>query len=103
MGIPEEYQQLCRDLAKVLREFNVKNGYYDPMSSRQNMVHAFTGQMQLSGEASAVNFAWENGRHGAGQGKITISAAINVRIKIDEEPKEIPDRPDAPVSEPSPV
>tara|TARA_R110000823_G_C15853261_1_gene492376 strand:- start:210 stop:479 length:270 start_codon:yes stop_codon:yes gene_type:complete len=88
MEIPKEYQQLCKDLAKVLRKFNYDHGWMsDKDLEKEKIIYRFSGKMSISDhKMSDIHFGWENGRHGDGQGEISISTTISVDAKIDEDP-----------------
>ena len=85
MKIPDEYQQLCKDLAKVLQDFNLENGFGSKELSKEKTIYNFTGRLSISDpKMSDINFMWENGRHGADQNKISISTEIRVNTIINE-------------------
>jgi hypothetical protein len=85
MEIPKEYQQLCRDLAKVLRNFNHENGWVNNELNRNKTIYHFSGKLSISDhKMSDIHFSWENGRHGDSQGQITIHTEIRVSTQIDE-------------------
>lgn len=86
MKIPQEYQQLCKDLAKVLRDFNHEHGYRKKESAdEEKIIFRFTGKISaMEPNMSNINFYWENGRHGDTQGKITIETEIRVQTEIDD-------------------
>jgi ABC-type antimicrobial peptide transport system ATPase subunit len=86
MEIPEEYQQLCKDLAKVLRNFNYEKGWMNEKDwDKQKTIYNFSGKMSISDhKMSDIHFSWESGRHGDSQGQISISSTIMVNTKIDE-------------------
>ncbi len=89
MKIPEEYQQLCKDLAKVLRKFNEDHGYMSVGEdySKEKTIFRFNGQLMVnSPNMTNINFNWQNGRHGDDMGRIIISADIRVDTAIDEKP-----------------
>lgn len=79
--IPEKYQKLCKDIAKVLVEFqseNYNNKSYDG-------VYRFTGKFQPAGmkDWGEVSFTWESGRHNDSVGFITIRSEIRIDTKIE--------------------
>jgi len=85
MEIPEEYQQLCKDLAKVLRKFNNDHGFIEQDQSSEKTIYSFSGKISISDyKMSDIHFRWESGRHGGGEGKISINTTIRVETKIDE-------------------
>lgn len=85
MKIPKEYQQLCRDLAKVLRKFNTENGWMEKDMSKEKTIYRFHGKMSISDIGmSDVYFDWESGRHGDSERKISIHTEIRVNTEIDE-------------------
>ena len=84
--IPKEYQQLCKDIAKVLRKFNTDHGWLAGKDlSEEKSVLMFSGKIQNSDlKLSDIHFTWEKGRHGDGEGQISIHTTLRVQTKIDE-------------------
>lgn len=86
MQIPKEYQQLCRDIAKVLRKFNTENGWVNKENiDKERTIYQFSGRLSISDrDMSDIHFSWENGRHGDAQSQISINTELRVSTKIDE-------------------
>ena len=87
MEIPKEYQQLCKDLAKVLRKFNNENGWMsEKCKIDEKIIYKFSGRMSVNNhKMSDIQFHWENGRHGDSQGRINIRTDISIDTEINEE------------------
>lgn len=70
--IPAEIQEVCKDIAKVLRRHRDK-------------MHKFKGEFSPRGmEWGSIQFYWDTGRHNDGVGEITITSNMRVETKIDE-------------------
>ena len=71
LKLPSEYEQLCKDIAKVIKDFNLKNGY--PMNP-ENLVYSFNCKLSTNiPNISDIQLWWNNGRHGAEMNKIEIN------------------------------
>lgn len=71
VDIPEDLQQICRELAQVARkhELGSLSGKFQPL------MHPWHGE---------ISFSWESGRHMEDAGEIRISSQFFVHTKIDE-------------------
>lgn len=68
IDIPEDLQQVCRDLAKVAQ----KHGLYE-----------LSGRFQPRGEWSGeISFGWTSGRHNEDEDEIRISSQFNVFTRV---------------------
>lgn len=68
IDIPDELQQICKDMAKVAR----KHGLYK-----------FNGVFRPNtGWAGDVSFTWEAGRHGEDSDSIRISSSFHVHTTV---------------------
>ena len=64
LEIPQEYKNLCIAIAKLLNEFNIKNGYFSPISDT-HAVYSFNGHLRINNpNASNIQINWQCGRHG---------------------------------------
>lgn len=71
VDIPEDIQQICREIAQVARKHNLGS---------------ISGKLQppyTNGWNREVSFIWESGRHGEDSGKISISSLLFVNTTID--------------------
>ena len=81
LKLPNEYEQLCKDIAKVIKDFNVKNGY---PNNPESLVYSFNCKLSTSiPNISDIQVWWNNGRHGAEMNKLEISTEIRVSASIN--------------------
>ena len=86
MKIPEKYQQLCKDIANVLKEFE-EQCYHESCKdkSKYDGVISFQAEFQPKGMGSdwgKVEMRWNSGRHHADVNQLTISSQLTVRTVI---------------------
>lgn len=70
--IPEELQQVCRDISDVARKHGLLklSCNFDP----SNMHHNWRGQ---------ISFSWEQGRHGEDANQLKITSQFYVHTQIN--------------------
>lgn len=82
LEIPQEYQQLCRDISKVLKDFNLKYGY---PTEPEKVVYHFNGKLSTNiPNVSDIQFVWDNGRHSSRMNKIEIFTEVRVKTSIND-------------------
>lgn len=70
-SIPEQHQEFCKAVARLCREYGLRHfeGAFNP---------AYGDQWK-----ARIQFSWDQGRHGADAGGVTITSTLDVFTEID--------------------
>ena len=91
LKIPEVYQQLCKDIAGVIRKHQMNHSYFTDETKQPGGVYSFTGKfspMASGPEWGEIQFHWESGRHYDEIGKITITSNYRVETTLNNQGNE---------------